>query len=140
MQKKCHYSISYLLQNDYYSLLDSKLFDVPRNGSTLTINLDENKVPVEAYSVTLFAYTQDGYHTDNIDDTGHFVFSTSTKNGTIKRRLFFHGYKSSSWTYNSDNMTLPVEKDRKVYAEVDYAKNYGIQCKVKVAGYRKSRV
>ena len=129
-----------ILQNDYFSILINKEIDVPRDGQSLAIDLAANGVPIEAYSVTLFAYTQDGWHKDKIDDTGHFEFSTYVENGTITRRLFFHAYQGATgWSYNSDNITLPVEKDRTVYAEVDFAKTYGIQCRVKVVGYRKRR-
>ena len=112
------------------------MYDIPRDGSAIYLKLSGDDVPEKAYQVILYAYNQTGNHSKPVDDTGHFIFSTKTDNGTIERELFFHVYNQDSWAFNSKNITLPVGKDRKIAAKVDRAKDYGIQCKAQIVGYR----
>ena len=70
------------------------------------INLDTAGVPKDASAVIVYAIVQSGY-IENAT-SGALVLTWKTHHGTMERRLFYRTYKQDSWSYNSENMTIPV--------------------------------
>lgn len=86
----------------------------------VNIDLDEAGVPPGASTVILYAIVQSG-HIDNHDTLGELVVSWKTHHGVLKRRLFYHAHKQGAWSYNSENMIIPLDDmtTRSIEAELD---------------------
>ena len=129
-------SIFPFLQNDRYPINGTE-YTVPLDGSDLIIDISKDGVPIEAYEVTLYVSITAGNNGD-VDTDGNFVFSTSTTNGIFERRLNWHVYWQSAWSFNSDNIDLPVGNDRTVRARKSNSDTYRkMTCKAQLIGYRK---
>jgi len=125
------------LQNDLFPLGGSKVHNIPLDGREVRIYLPEEGVPQNAYEIEIYAYTRIG-NLDGVDKDGSFIFSTITQNGKIERSLFFHAYDQNAWSFNSENIALPVDAERILYAKIDRPLNRNnFYATVKVVGYRK---
>ena len=129
-------SLVCFLQNDRYPISDGEVHVVPYNGTELSIDISKEGVPLEAYEVTLYVFVNTGY-VDTGRELGYCTFSTSTANGTIERKLFFRTYEQSAHSYNSENIDLPVGKERTVKAQVHTNYPHYLVCRAQVTGYRK---
>ena len=129
-------SITFFLQNDRYPINGTE-YTVPLNGSELQIDISKDGVPIEAYEVTLYVTISSGDNED-VDRDGHFVFSTSTTNGNFERLVKWHAYPQAAWSFNSENIALPVGRDRTVRAKIINNHAYKrLTCKAKLIEYRK---
>ena len=123
------------MQNELYPL-SGNAYNIPNDGTEVTINLITENVPSDACEVIVYAYVKTG--TGSGDRDGAFRFSTITKQGRIERDLFFHTYSQNAWSYNSENIVLPVGEEKVVHAAIDRATTSpGLACQAKVVGYRK---
>ena len=114
------------------------MFSIPLDGRELKIDLSAEGVPQDTYEVIIYPYMKSG-NNDHQDADGSFVFSTFAQHGKNERSLFFHIYDQNAWSFNSENITLPLYREPYVYAKIDRAVNYqGFSGSVKVVGYRKS--
>ena len=115
------------------------MFKIPRDGSTLDIDISKEGVPVEAYEVIIFAYVECGAGNKSVD--GVFSFSTVTAQGKIEAKLYFTAYDQSAWSFNSENIALPVQKERVVHVRMTDTTTTPsfehLNCKAQVVGYRK---
>ena len=91
---------------------------------------------MEAYEVTLYVFVNTGY-VDTGRESAKVTFSTSTANGTIQKHLFFRTYNQSAHSYNSENIDLPVGKERIVKAQIHASNNHYLICRAQVTGYRR---
>ena len=82
-------------------------------GQSLTIQLAREKVPDQAYQVVIYAILASGYY-DPKDVPGEMTVSTTIPNGVIERKLYCYVYNQSAWSYNSENITLPVAPNSRV--------------------------
>ena len=123
-------------QKDIYPLHGTVPHAIPHDGTELNIDLGKEGVPRDAYQVTILAYVKSGY-LDSIEDQGFYKFSTQTRNGDIEKSLFFAAYHQQAFSFNSENIDLPVEGNQYITARIDKAKSYNIQGFVKVTGYRR---
>ena len=96
---------------------------------SVTLDLTKHKVPSHATSVLVYARVRSGYVKGDLDGE---VLVTS---GQSIRRLFFHTYHQSAWSYNSDYFVLPIASDRIVRAKVITEANGNFQAAVQVVGY-----
>ena len=44
----------------------------------------------------------------NHDDSGDLVVSSDTITGLIERKLRYHVYNQGAWSFNSENMNVPI--------------------------------
>ena len=75
-------------------------------NKSVTINLAKEGVPSNAYQVIVYATIESGYNSRS--SLADLEVSTTTLNGVIKRKLFCHVYNQDAWSYNSENISLPV--------------------------------
>ena len=107
-------------------------------GQSLTIQLVGEKVPNQAYQVVIYAILSTGYYNPT-DSPGEMTVSTTIPNGVIERKLYCYGYNQSAWSYNSENITLPVGPNSRVVnvslklAQPTSGSNY--KASVQVVGY-----
>jgi len=120
-----------------YPTHDNNLHVILNDGSELKIDLSIEGVPHNAFEVVIFTYTKSG-NVGSINEDGQYIFYTSTDNGQIERYLFYHAYRQDAWSYNSENIALPLDKEHYVFVKIDRAAHYNIKGFVKGIGYRKS--
>ena len=73
----------------------------------ITIDLETAGVPKDANTVIVYAKLKSG-HVPGHDKSGDLVVSSTTIKGVIERRLIYHVYDQGSWSFNSENMRIPV--------------------------------
>ena len=100
------------------------------------MNLAREKIPRGAYQVIVYAKIQSG-NVQGKDQTGELVVSTSTFNGLIERKLLYHVYPQSSWSFNSENIGLPIEDGytTEITAELRGPDGGNFSASVQVIGY-----
>lgn len=76
-------------------------------GQDLVINLRAEGVPDQAFQVIVYAKIATGYNSGS-DEDGELTVSTTIPNGEIKRKVYCHFYGQDAWSYNSENIPLPV--------------------------------
>ena len=76
-------------------------------NKSVTINLAKEGVPSDAYRVIVYATIESG-HNSRSTNTSELEVSTTTFNGVIKRKLLYKLYDQQAWSYNSENMSLPI--------------------------------
>ena len=111
-------------------IADPEPLSILNISGSVTLDLTKHKVPSHATSVLVYARVRSGYVKGDLDGE---VLVTS---GQSIRRLFFHTYHQSAWSYNSDYFLLPVADDFMVTARVvtnGSGKNF--QAAVQVIGY-----
>ena len=82
-------------------------------GQNLTIQLAQENVPEQAYQVVIYAIFANGHYKPG-DAPGEMIVSTTIPNGVIERKLYCYVYNQSAWSYNSENITLPVGPGNRV--------------------------
>ena len=94
-------------------------------------------VPTDAYEVIVYAKLRTGYN-PNKDEDGELVVSVTIPNGRIERKLFCHIYPQNAWSYNSENIALPVGTGlaRQIVAELRADGSY-VAGSIQIVGYRK---
>ncbi|XP_068676989.1 uncharacterized protein [Montipora capricornis] len=108
-------------------------------GQNLAIKLEDENVPEHAYQVVIYAKIETGYY-DLRDKpgAGEMIVSTTIPNGVIERKLICHVYDQQAWSYNSENITLPVaSNNRVVNVSLKLAPSSSGKCKasVQIVGY-----
>ena len=73
----------------------------------MVINLKAEGVPDQAFQVIVYAKIATGYNSGS-DVDGELTVSTTIPNGEIKRKVFCRFYEQSAWSYNSENIPLPL--------------------------------
>ena len=112
------------------------MYSVPYDGSILYIDISKEGVPIEAYEVTILAFVESAG--GNTHHAGFFHFSTVTAQGEFEAKLYFRAYDQKAWSYNSENIALPVQKERVVKARISHTSSFEyFGCRVQVVGYRK---
>lgn len=76
-------------------------------GQDLVINLKAEGVPDQAFQVIVYAKIATG-HNSGSDEDGELTVSTTIPNGEIKRKVYCRFYHQDAWSYNSENIPLPV--------------------------------
>lgn len=76
-------------------------------GQELAINLRAEGVPDQAFQVIVYAKIATG-HNSGSDEDGELTVSTTIPNGQIKRKVYCRFYDQQAWSYNSENIPLPV--------------------------------
>ena len=97
--------------NDTYPL-NGKVHNLTP-GQSLTIQLARENVPEQAYQVVIYAIFSNGTYKPG-DAPGEMIVSTTIPNGVIERKLYCYVYNQAAWSYNSENITLPVGPDNRV--------------------------
>ena len=82
-------------------------------GQTLTLQLAQENVPEQAYQVVIYATFANGHYKPG-NEPGEMIVSTTIPNGIIERKLYCYLYDQSAWSYNSENIALPVGSDNRV--------------------------
>lgn len=82
-------------------------------GQTLTLQLAQENVPEQAYQVVIYAVFASGSYAPG-NAPGEMIVSTTIPNGVIERKLYCYVYDQSAWSYNSENIALPVGPDNRV--------------------------
>ena len=82
-------------------------------GQTLTLQLEQENVPEKAYQVVIYAIFASGSYAPG-NAPGEMIVSTTIPNGVIERKLYCYVYDQSAWSYNSENISLPVGPDNRV--------------------------
>ena len=92
-------------------------------------------VPQNAYEVIVYATVRTGRNID-INSNGELVVSVNIPNGRIERKLFLRVYDQGSWSYNSENIALPVGPGlaREIVAELKAAGDP--VASIQIVGYR----
>lgn len=85
----------------------------------------------------MYAYNYSGYNPEGTNTDGFHAFSTSTSHGLIERKLYFCSYSQDAFSYNSENIALPVGTERVVRAKVDRSTGHHVVCHVKVIGFKR---
>ncbi len=105
----------------------------------LTLDVKNEGVPEDADEVIVYAKLRTGNNGSTGED-GELVVSVTIPNGRIERKLFCYTYPQSAWSYNSENIALPVGAGpglaRQIAAELK-AKGNGVFGSVQIVGYRK---
>ena len=108
---------------------------------TLNPNVSSSKIYLSSIGVPLTAdkalvYVEVGTGTTNKNDiTGRIeVYSMNS----FKQFLLVHGYMADDWSYNSDNMWVPIGTERIVYAKFNGSEAITINyyAKMKIIGYQ----
>lgn len=104
------------------------------SGTKIIMKLTEHKVPAHAKEVIVYARVRCGYMKQDVD--GEIIIESAP----YKRMLYFHTYKQSAWSFNSDYFTLPISEDRTVRAYVQAPPNSAgnFVASVKIVGYTSS--
>ena len=99
--------------------------------------MGNNGVPEDAYEVIVYAKLRTG-NNDGKDEDGELVVSVTIPNGLIERKVFCHLYGQQAWSYNSENITLPVGPGlaRQIVAELRTEGNRVVGS-VQIVGYRR---
>ena len=79
-------------------------------GQSLTIQLAQENVLEQAYQVIIYAIFANGIY----KPAGEIIVSTTIANGVIERKLYCFSFERLAWSYNSENITLPVGPDNRV--------------------------
>jgi len=102
--------------------------------TTVSYNIPVS-VPPDAKEVLVYMYARTGVANPDSD----LELRIYTKEGTIEYSyyLLIHGYNQSAWSYNSDNLWLPVTSDRKIYVQSIGTRMTGYRVgNIYVLGYR----
>ena len=81
-------------------------------GQSLTIQLAQDYVPEQAYQVVIYAIFANGIYKPGA--AGEMIVSTTIPNGVIERKLYCFAFEQVAWSYNSENIALPVGPDNRV--------------------------
>ena len=79
----------------------------PVTTAPITIDLKTASVPNDAKKVIVYAKVQSG-NVPGQDKSGELVVSSTTITGFIERKLSYHVYHQNSWSFNSENMRIPL--------------------------------
>ena len=82
----------------------------------------------------MYAYVRSGYAKDR--KPGHVTFSSSYTHGTMEKYMYYFTYDQSAISFNSENISLPVAKERCIYVKMDAPPSDNFDSKVKVIGYK----
>ena len=75
----------------------------------MTIALSAEGVPDDAFEVIIYAKVATGNCPDQ-DEDSELCVSSTIPNGQIERKVFCRFYGQQAWSYNSENISLPVDK------------------------------
>ncbi len=94
-------------------------------------------MPADAYEVIVYAKVSTGYNGGKEGD-GELVVSVTIPNGRIERKLYCYLYGQQAWSYNSENIALPVGPGlaRQIVAELRADGSY-VAGSIQIVGYRK---
>lgn len=102
----------------------------------MTIALSDEGVPDDAFEVIVYAKVATG-HCPGQDEDSELSVSSTIPNGRIERKVFCHFYNQQAWSYNSENISLPVAQ-RVPRVITAYLKGFGkSDASVTVVGYRR---
>ena len=80
-------------------------------------------------------------HNEGKDHDGELTVSTIIPNGEIQRKVFSRYYDQGAWSYNSENIPLPIEPggERTVWASLTSPSGSVSRVKaiVQIVGYSK---
>ena len=76
-------------------------------NTPVTIDLKTAGIPNDASKVIVYAKLESGT-VQGQNKSGDLVVSSTTITGVIERRLRYHVYNQESWSFNSENMRIPV--------------------------------
>ena len=104
----------------------------------LTLDLRNEGVPDDAKEIIVYAKLRTGNNGSTED--GELVVSVTIPNGRIERKLFCYTSPQGSWSYNSENIALPVGQGpglaRQMAAQLN-AKGNSVFGSVQIVGYGK---
>lgn len=109
-------------------------------GQNLAIKLEDENVPEHAYQVVIYAKFKSGYYYGSVDKSGagEMTVSTTIPNGVIERKLICHVYEQRAWSYNSENITLPVAPNNRfvnVSLKITPSPSGNYTASVQIVGY-----
>ena len=102
----------------------------------MLIVLSAEGVPASALEVIVYAKVETGWCSDQ-DTHGELIVSSTIPNGVIERKVRCYFYQQSAWSYNSENICLPVGGNgpRSITAFLKGPRSGGISASVTVVGY-----
>ncbi|XP_068762666.1 uncharacterized protein [Montipora capricornis] len=107
-------------------------------GQDLCIDLASEGVPDQAYEVIVYAKIAKGWNSAGLDEDGGMTVSSTISNGVIERKLACHFYDQNSWSYNSENIPLPVARDGERVVRVSFigpTNAKGVTASAQIVGY-----
>ncbi len=111
---------------------------VLKQHQLLTLDVTNEGVPTDAKEIIVYAKLRTGNNGSTED--GELVVSVTIPNGRIERKLFCYTYPQSAWSYNSENIALPVGAGpglaRQITAVLN-AKGDNVFGSVQIVGYGK---
>ena len=101
----------------------------------MKIDISKEGVPCYANEVIIYAYVRSGYAKER-NKYGHITFASNYTHGTMEKFLFYFTYDQPAISFNSENISLPVAKERYIYAKMDPPPSENFISRVKVIGYK----
>ena len=104
-------------------------------GSIVTIDLTREGIPQQAYQVVVYAKIATG-HNPGTEEDGVMTVSTNIPNGCIERKVYCSFYPQQAWSWNSENIPLPVGSQRVVNASLQGPGGTSkVKASVQIVGY-----
>lgn len=104
-------------------------------GDNITIDLTNEGIPQDAYQVIVYAKIATGQNQD-INQDGVMTVSTNIPNGCIERKVYCSFYPQQAWSWNSENIPLPVGSQRVVNASLQGPSGTSkVKASVQIVGY-----
>ena len=100
------------------------------------MDLNNKKVPKYATEAIVFAFVRTGGANADVD--GDLIITSDTSTGQITKRVFYHSFDQGAWSYNSENLIIPIGESRKLQVKIHPIPNGNFEAGLEVVGYRQS--
>ena len=107
-------------------------------STPVTIDLKTAGIPNDASKLIVYAKLESGT-VQGQDKSGDLVVSSTTITGVIERGLRYHVYDQGSWSFNSENMRIPVTPGmtKSIEAKLDGPSGGNFGASVQIIGFKR---